>query len=182
VIAAIAYPWPVMLRDPHIRVSDADRDEAVELLREHLVAGRLDPDEHEERVGQACGAKFGRDLERALRELPSPRPSVSPAGPPVFVRPTQDGRPGASLTFGLIAVCILFFTFGAGAFFALPLSVAAWVIGARAASRPAEGDRPTGRGRGTARTGMWLGVAGTLLSLLALGALAAMVLLMLSVG
>lgn len=165
-----------MLRDPDIRVSDADRDEAVELLREHLMAGRLDPDEHEERVEEACAAKFGRDLARALRELPASRPSAAPAAPPVFVQPVRDGRPGASLTLGVTAVCILLFTFGAGAFFALPLSVAAWVIGARAAGRPAAWAEPTGRG--TARTGMWLGMAGTVLSLLVLGVLAIFVLWM----
>ena len=37
------------------RVSDSDRDEAVTLLREHVVVGRLTLDEFSERVGVALG-------------------------------------------------------------------------------------------------------------------------------
>lgn len=163
-----------MSDDPGLRVSDQDRDEAVELLRGHLLAGRLEPDEHEERVAEACRAKFGHDLAHALRELPRPAPPApaAPLAPLTFVRAAHDGRPGTSLVLGITGVAILLFTFGMGSFLALPLSVLAWTIGARAAREPAE---VIGRrGRTTAQTGMRLGALGTLVALLALFGYAAL--------
>ena len=42
---------------PTERVSDADRDATVNLLREHVIEGRLTLDEFSERVGVALGAR-----------------------------------------------------------------------------------------------------------------------------
>ena len=53
-----------------VRVGDADRERAAALLRHHAVAGRLEPDELEERLGRAYAARYGSDLEAALAELP----------------------------------------------------------------------------------------------------------------
>lgn len=162
-----------MQRSPELRVSDSERDEVVELLRGHLMAGRLEPDEHEERVEEACRARFGRDLDHALRELPLPAAAPDPLpipGPPVFVQAQRrDGRPGTALALGLTSLCLVIFTFGIAAFLALPLGIAAWSVGACSARRPPAEVGLTGRN--TARTGMWLGVMATLLSVLALGGL-----------
>jgi len=53
------------------RVSDAERDETVTLLREHLVVGRLTLDEFSERVGVALGARTRGDLNEAMANLPA---------------------------------------------------------------------------------------------------------------
>jgi DUF1707 SHOCT-like domain len=56
--------------DWSMRVSDADRDEAVAVLREHLLAGRLTLEEFSERVEAALQARFGTELARVQDDLP----------------------------------------------------------------------------------------------------------------
>ena len=53
------------------RVSDADRDDAVTLLREHVVVGRLTLDEFSERVGVALRARTRDDIASAMTDLPT---------------------------------------------------------------------------------------------------------------
>jgi class 3 adenylate cyclase len=53
------------------RVSDADRDDAVTLLREHVVVGRLTLDEFSERVGLALRARTRDDIAGAMTDLPT---------------------------------------------------------------------------------------------------------------
>jgi hypothetical protein len=55
---------------PSLRVSDAQRDEAVEELREHCAEGRLRADELEQRIALALEARTGDELRSALRDLP----------------------------------------------------------------------------------------------------------------
>ena len=68
-----------------IRVSDADRDQAIAELSEHFQAGRLTQEEFEERSGRALQARTGNDLAALFTDLPG-RGSVPvpPAGGPVF--------------------------------------------------------------------------------------------------
>jgi hypothetical protein len=54
-----------------LRVSDADREAAVEALREHFLAGRLDAEEFTERVERAYTARTAGELEEVERELPT---------------------------------------------------------------------------------------------------------------
>jgi hypothetical protein len=54
-----------------VRVGDADRERVVELLRGHAVAGRLDADELDERLGRAYAARYGAELQAVLADLPS---------------------------------------------------------------------------------------------------------------
>lgn len=56
------------------RIGDAERDEAVECLREHLAQGRLDATEFDERMATALSARVAADLEPPFTDLPSPRP------------------------------------------------------------------------------------------------------------
>jgi hypothetical protein len=51
-------------------VTDADRDQAIEDLRGHLLVGRLTADEFEERVGSAHAARTRLDLEAVRSDLP----------------------------------------------------------------------------------------------------------------
>lgn len=55
---------------PAVRVSDADRDRVVALLREHLVAGRLTLEEFSERIDEAYAARTRAELDVVTRELP----------------------------------------------------------------------------------------------------------------
>jgi hypothetical protein len=57
--------------DPNIRASDADRDRASALLREHHAAGRLTPDEFSDRLDRAFAAKTVGEIDGLLRDLPS---------------------------------------------------------------------------------------------------------------
>lgn len=59
-----------MAYDPNIRASDADRDRAAALLREHHAAGRLTPDEFSDRLDRAFAAKTVGDIDDLLRDLP----------------------------------------------------------------------------------------------------------------
>ena len=58
--------------DPEERLSDAERDQTVEWLRDHLLAGRLTLEEFSERVDQAYAARIRADLQRLRVGLPSP--------------------------------------------------------------------------------------------------------------
>jgi hypothetical protein len=51
-------------------VGDSDRDEALEQLRGHLLAGRLTDEEFEERVSAAQKARTYADLDMAMIHLP----------------------------------------------------------------------------------------------------------------
>ena len=79
----------------NLRVSDADRDQAVAELSEHFQAGRLTADEFEERSGQALQARTGADLANLLTDLPAPAvpqgvPGPFPGPSPFPGRPSPD--------------------------------------------------------------------------------------------
>jgi hypothetical protein len=59
--------------DPEERLSDAERDQAVEWLRDHLLSGRLTLEEFSERVDQAYAARVRADLQQLRLALPSPK-------------------------------------------------------------------------------------------------------------
>jgi hypothetical protein len=62
-----------------IRVSDADRDQAVTELSEHFQTGRLTQDEFDDRTGQALQARTGADLSGLFADLPRSQAVGSPA-------------------------------------------------------------------------------------------------------
>jgi hypothetical protein len=55
---------------PHTRLSDADRDRAAADLAEHYAEGRLDAEEHAERLDAIWTARVGADLEPIFADLP----------------------------------------------------------------------------------------------------------------
>jgi hypothetical protein len=60
------------MSDPSsLRVADADRERVIEELREHMLAGRLTPEEFEERLGSAYGATTRGDLDALGLDLPT---------------------------------------------------------------------------------------------------------------
>ena len=56
--------------DGSVRISDAERDQAVITLREHLLAGRLTLEEFSERVDATLRAKVADDLAWVQEDLP----------------------------------------------------------------------------------------------------------------
>jgi hypothetical protein len=86
-----------------MRVSDADRDQAAEVLREATSQGRLTFDELEERLGRAYAAKTYADLDEVTHDLPGPgvrAPAPAPGGG--FPAGRIGGTPG-----GKVAVAIM---------------------------------------------------------------------------
>jgi hypothetical protein len=67
------------LRAGPIRIGDAERDQAVSVLSEHFVAGRLTQEEFEERSDQATRARYADDLSALFVDLPDP--AASQPGP-----------------------------------------------------------------------------------------------------
>jgi hypothetical protein len=64
-------------RVPAERISDAERERAVELLGAHVVSGSLTPDELVERTEAVLTARTRGELRYALRDLPAlPRPPL----------------------------------------------------------------------------------------------------------
>src|SRR5258708_24912631 len=70
---------------PSLRVSDADREQTVILLREHLLAGRLTLEEFSERIEAALNAGVRRELAAVQEDLPA----VSSAGARSGRKPTR---------------------------------------------------------------------------------------------
>lgn len=83
-----------------LRSSDAEREETVNALREHLLAGRLTLEEFTERVEAAYGARTGGELARISEDLPdavpaatgAPRRRPSRFTPAVFAHVIRRGR------------------------------------------------------------------------------------------
>ena len=62
--------WGASVTDPHLRVSDAERDEVTERLSRHFADGRLDQSEFTARLGRATGAVTRGDLDGLFDDLP----------------------------------------------------------------------------------------------------------------
>jgi hypothetical protein len=57
-----------------LRIGATERDAAIAAIGEHLVAGRLELDEYERRVGAATQARTYADLRPLFADLPQPHP------------------------------------------------------------------------------------------------------------
>ncbi|MGA4839846.1 DUF1707 SHOCT-like domain-containing protein [Streptomyces sp. G45] len=73
-----------------LRASDADRDRAAEILAEALAVGRLDPEEHSERIDGVYKAKTLAELEPFVVDLPAPGERA-----PSFEKSPADSGPAA---------------------------------------------------------------------------------------
>ena len=100
-----------------IRVSDADRDQAVTELSEHFQTGRLTQDEFEDRSSRALSARTGRDLSALFTDLPHRPAAASAAGSGTGASPVTPAggygvparRPGPPLraVIGLVIVAAI---------------------------------------------------------------------------
>lgn len=91
--------------NPYLRVSDAERQEVADILKQHAADGRLDTAEFEGRLDRALRAKTRADLAGLLDDLPDLNPAraagyrpgpygygrgrydMGPYGPPPAPRP-----------------------------------------------------------------------------------------------
>jgi Domain of unknown function (DUF1707) len=85
------------------RIGDAERDKAVEYLREHMAAGRLDATEFEDRLTGALNAKVGPDLDALFSDLPDPRPGTALVPTEPFRAPPWQSQPAAASSSQLAA-------------------------------------------------------------------------------
>lgn len=79
-------PRPPDVADPRgaMRASDADRDRIADILRDALAEGRIDAEEHSERIDAVYRAKTVGELEPIVRDLPAARSGREPAGAPLY--------------------------------------------------------------------------------------------------
>jgi hypothetical protein len=64
---------------PALRASDAERERTATLLRDHAAAGRLTPEELDERLDAAYAARTVGELEALAHDLPAAPPPSVPA-------------------------------------------------------------------------------------------------------
>ncbi len=121
-----------------IRISNAERDQAIETLGVHLSTGRLELSEFEERCGRAAGARTRGELEALFTDLPAPHPDLSSATPPapLLQKAGQLVKPGGrkkdlvqtEASKALEAVAGLAFIFGIPAAVLLTVLAGAWWV------------------------------------------------------
>ncbi|MFE0645683.1 DUF1707 domain-containing protein [Streptomyces sp. NPDC058877] len=75
-----AAPTEPAFADPQgsLRASDADRDRIADILRDALAEGRLDAEEHADRIDAVYRAKTVGELEPIVRDLPGARTHHEP--------------------------------------------------------------------------------------------------------
>jgi Domain of unknown function (DUF1707) len=87
----------------NIRVSDADREQAADVLRTAAGDGRLTMDELDERLTLAYAAKTYADLESVTSDLPGPGATGSvPAASGSFPASRIGGSPGAPFAIAIM--------------------------------------------------------------------------------
>jgi Domain of unknown function (DUF1707) len=107
-----------------LRVADADREQLAEDLREHMLAGRLTPEEFEERLGRAYKATTRGELDALKVDLP-----MSPAGLQVALAKRKSNlrrrlfqESGGAVTISAVCVAIWLASGADGSFWPI------WVI------------------------------------------------------
>jgi hypothetical protein len=80
-------------RDAHVRISQAERDQAISMLGVHLSTGRLELAEFEDRCGKAATSLTRAEVELLFGDLPLPHPDLSLAARPTA--PNQVPGQGA---------------------------------------------------------------------------------------
>jgi len=134
---------------PNLRISDLDRESALQALGEHMSLGRIDLDEYGERSARVTAVKTRGELAEIFDDLPQPHPQLSddpvtpvqsaaqsPAGTarPVAKpgqpiawtdRPLAQRLTAAAIPIAWVAGIVLFFSTGLLLWFMLPVVVTA---------------------------------------------------------
>ncbi|MEU6980808.1 DUF1707 domain-containing protein [Streptomyces sp. NPDC046371] len=74
-----------------LRASDADRDRIADILRDALAEGRIDAEEHSDRIDSVYRAKTVGELEPLVRDLPAARSGAAPAPAPLYGPEEAEG-------------------------------------------------------------------------------------------
>lgn len=90
-----------------MRLSDAERQDALDVLEEHVRSGRLDIDEFGTRSAKVTAAKRVSELVPLFDDLPSPRPSALVNGAAAPVEATRDNALSAFLTRSAVPIAIV---------------------------------------------------------------------------
>lgn len=90
-------PAAAPVAEADMRASDADRDRVAEILREALAEGRLDPEEHAERIDTVYRAKTMGELEPVIRDLPAAGGSRPQPGPQAYAYGPAEPAPDQNL-------------------------------------------------------------------------------------
>jgi uncharacterized membrane protein len=83
------------MAEEHLRIGDAEREQAAAALGEHYAAGRLTAEEHSERLDRIWSARTRGELGPVFDDLPvphGPRPAATGSSAPP---PSWAGRPPA---------------------------------------------------------------------------------------
>ena len=99
---------------------------------------------------------------------PYPAPGAYPGYPMAYAGPVEpsNGKAVAAMVLGLVGLFFLLSGLGIVFFVNLPCSVLAWIFGVQGKRMVDRGE--TTRGDGMAKAGIWTGVAGTILGVLAI--------------
>jgi hypothetical protein len=98
-----------------IRIGDHERSQALQVLGEHMTAGRIDVEEYGERSAKITTAKTRGDLLALFKDLPDPRPQFG-APTPLYpqeqraVAPVAKWHGAVVPAIGLGIVALVFFT------------------------------------------------------------------------
>jgi hypothetical protein len=131
-----------------VRASDAERDQATEILRVAYAEGRLTRAELDQRTGAAYAAKTRADLSGLTSDLPGAVPADATAygRPPVADLPVVDPGPGAGMHLNLcLLLCLLFAFPPAGIAYGIY-----WILAARRQPPSFPEDAPSLPGAGAA--------------------------------
>jgi hypothetical protein len=76
---------------PQLRISDIDRESALQALGEHMSVGRIDLDEYGDRSAKVTAAKTRGELAEIFADLPQPHPQMgaAPAAAPAAPGATE---------------------------------------------------------------------------------------------
>lgn len=94
-----------------IRIGDTERSQALQVLGEHMSAGRIDITEYGDRSAKITTAKTRGELMALFHDLPDPRPQFATPMPmfPEPSRPPARRWESAVVPVVGVAVVILFF-------------------------------------------------------------------------
>jgi len=90
-----------------IRVSDAERDQAIAELSKHFQVGRLTQEEFEDRSGRALAARTGGDLRALFTDLPQDAMPAAPAAGQVTPRPGYGHHVGRLPVARFVIACVI---------------------------------------------------------------------------
>jgi hypothetical protein len=123
------------MNEADLRISDAERADAAAALGEHYAQGRIDLDEHAERLDRIWAARTRRELAPVFADLPGYAPPTTYAGPGRS-RPARRSHRTGGVPFVLVAVRVVLAVVTVATHLPLVLiGLGVWFLVARSRSR-----------------------------------------------